>query len=154
ARTREPWETVSLGELRDCERLNEFVRCAYARLLSVASHLLGNVDDGGDVVQTAFLELHQVVAERLAEPRALALAFMYERVRWRAYDRIRERRRQPIAAMAASSPSGADEPAPGGDSGWSAGADEMPDMEVLVTALEKARELRQLGMQLPGRNRA
>ncbi len=155
-RRRAAWECVALGDLRESARFDEFVGHAYARLLALARQFVGSPDDAADVVQTAFLELHQVVTERLAEPRAIAIGFMYERVRWRAHDRIRERRRQPVPVGAVADPEESPayaETLLAGPAG-ATGDHPAPDLEAIVTAIEKSAVIRRAGTQLAGRSRA
>jgi RNA polymerase sigma factor (sigma-70 family) len=157
ARPREPWESVTLGELRDGERFDAFVRSGYARMLSLARQFAGSLEDADDAVQKAFLELHEVVTGRLLEPQALAVGFMVERVRWRAYDTLRDRRRQPMSGVDAMRPAALDPPRfPDGDgvaAGHPLGAGAMPELADLLVALEKSEEIHRMGGELAGRRR-
>lgn len=151
-RPRQPWETRTLGELRDRARFDEFVRDAYPRMVWVAAQLLRCEDDAFDVAQRVFIELYEVVTGRLAEPGAIAAAFLYDRVRWRAHDAFRDQRRRPQTSA----------PLPDGEGG--AGADSFrdadghpdrksADVEAFIIAVEKRGALDRAGLALAGRRR-
>jgi len=78
--------SITLGELRDERKFDDFVRQSYERLLGFAYQLLGNWDDAEDVVQTVFMELWELVTKRLKEPNANAIAVTYRLVKRRTSD--------------------------------------------------------------------
>jgi RNA polymerase sigma factor (sigma-70 family) len=147
ARPQEPWAHVTLGELRDCERFDEFVRSAYPRMLSLARQLAVSPEDAADAAQKAFLELHEVVTGRLAEPKAFAMGFMVERIRWRARDTLRDRQRQPGQLPEPDGP-------PDGDPRQGVRAEipgSGPELAALLMALAKSEDLHRAGGELSGR---
>jgi RNA polymerase sigma factor (sigma-70 family) len=154
-RHREPWEITALGELRDRHRFDEFVRCAYARMLSLARQLLGNPDDASDVAQKVFLELHEVVTQHLSEPQAIAVKFLYDRVRWRVYDHIRDRQRQPFVSTEARGTSDSNDSSSNEENVLSASTCDTSESEVetIVVAIEKSKDIHEMVKELGGRRR-
>jgi RNA polymerase sigma factor (sigma-70 family) len=149
-RPREPWESVTLGELRDEDRFNAFVRSSYARMLALARQVAVSPEDADDATQKAFLELHEVVTGRLAQPKALAVGFMVERVRWRARDGIRDRRRQP--ALRLDGPEEVEPPHPF-DGPAAARAGPRRELGDILIAIHKSEDVRRAGRELAGRRR-
>lgn len=151
ARPREHWQSVTLGELKDGERFDAFVRSGYARMLALARQFAASLEDADDAVQKAFLELHEVVTGRLAEPRALAVGFMVDRVRWRARDSIRGRRGQPASLLDGAGPSGCSPPEALEDGAAAAQAAATRELADLLIALDKSDEIHRMGRELVGR---
>lgn len=149
-RAYEPWETVTLGALRDRERFEEFVHQAYKRLLAFAYQLLLDWDDANDAVQDALLELWELVTKRLRQPNANALAFVYQQIKWCALDI--QRKRQPISSEGLGELTLDDEPSEE-RSDLSGQEDNVPDIEGIVIALEKRDAIHKCGLQLQGRAR-
>jgi RNA polymerase sigma factor (sigma-70 family) len=148
---REPWEITALGELRDRQRFDEFVRCAYARMLSLARQLLGNSDDAADIAQKAFLELHEVVTRHLLEPQAIAVKFLYDRVRWRVYDHVRDRQRHPLSATEVRGTSDSNDSSSNEENVLSASTCDTSEVEAIVIAIEKSKDIQQMVRELGGR---
>lgn len=137
--------SITLGELRDERKFDDFVRQSYERLLGFAYQLLGNWDDAEDVVQTVFMELWELVTKRLKEPNANAIAVTYQLVKRRTSDL---RIKQPSSF----NPEWLEEPfseeAFGDGLSWE---EEMKDVEGIVIAIEKRRAIHECGNQLQGR---
>ncbi len=139
--------SITLGELRDERKFDDFVRQSYERLLGFAYQLLGNWDDAEDVVQTVFMELWELVTKRLKEPNANAIAVTYQLVKRRTSDL---RIKQPSSF----NPEWLEEPfsEEAFDDGLS-WEEEMKDVEGIVIAIEKRRAIHECGNQLQGRAR-
>lgn len=147
---REVGETLSLGDLADRQKFDEFVRKSYEFLCAFAYQLLGDWNDAHDAVQNALLELWQIVTERLHQPNADALAFAYQLVKLRALDILR--RRGKLVHKPAENPSPDDD----GYNVESEEASQFPseaDIERIVIAIEKRRAIQRCGQVLKGRAR-
>ncbi|MFN3422046.1 MAG: RNA polymerase sigma factor, partial [Armatimonadota bacterium] len=88
---REPEENLSLKDLADERKFNEFVSKSYKFLCALAYQILGDWDDAYDAVQNALLGLWQTIMERLRQPNANALSLAYQLVNSRALDILRRR---------------------------------------------------------------
>lgn len=84
-------QSFTLGELKDERKFDCFLSQSYERLLAFAFQLLGSWNDAEDVLQTAFLELWDLVTNRLRNPNADALAISYQLVKRRALDLLSKR---------------------------------------------------------------
>jgi RNA polymerase sigma factor (sigma-70 family) len=121
-------------------------------MISFARQFSNNFDDADDAAQESFKELYEVVTKRLKKPNAVAAGFMYKRVKWRARDIHQDRRRQPTFTEEFGD-SNADDESFNEERASSAQEDDTPSVEDIVLALKKKEDIRQLIMELRGRNR-
>lgn len=140
----------SLGDLADRRKFDEFVNRSYKSLCALAYQILGEWNDAHDAVQNALLELWEIVVKRLQKPDANAFSVACQLVGLRASDILRERSR-----MTDKPP----ENPPSDDGASDTESDETPqfpderDVEGIVIALEKRKDIQRCGQELKGRAR-
>ncbi|MBI1925013.1 sigma-70 family RNA polymerase sigma factor [Candidatus Poribacteria bacterium] len=90
-------QPITLGDLeKNPERLHQFIAENTRPMIQFCVRKFENIneEDAEDLVQDAFLKLVEIVQGKVQSPDAPARAWMYQELKWRCIDFVREKERK------------------------------------------------------------